>query len=272
MSFPILFSCTGNDSGNILLATVEDEKLYWSDLYIPEQLHGKDSIDFIQNSVDKWIYRQIIYAEAMEELSEEEKNIDKELEKIKQQLIIRKYEEKLLSDTTNSSVSEADALSYYRNNPEEFMLKENIVRVKYVKVPNNSEYLNDFRILIRSNEASDYSKLLKLSEKHALNSFFNDEVWLYFNDLLKEVPIKTYNQVEFLNRNNFIELEKDSTMCFLYIRDFMIHDSRSPFPLVKEKIKAILQAQKNQILLKESRNKIYKKALSEKKINVFYKN
>lgn len=253
----------------VILARVDGEELYLSDIYMPADLHGTDSVAFLNNMVQQWIVEQLMYAEAKEKMSEEELDIDREVERMKRQLVVGRYEQKLLSDSVNFVINESEALQYYEDNPEEFMLKDNIVRVRYVKIPIENPETEEFRTLLKSNEASDYSKLVKLCNEQALNSFIDDMVWLYFNDLLKEVPIKTYNQEEFLNNNRFVELEKDSVLFLLNIKGFMVKDSRAPFPLVKEKIISILQARKNKELLKEHRNKLYKSALSEKKIEVF---
>ena len=263
-----IISCGGNKN-EVVLVRVDGEELYLSDIYIPKNLHGNDSLVFLDNMVQQWIVEQLMYAEAKENLSEEELNIDREIEQMKRNLIVGRYEQKLLGDSVNTATSEGAALNYYEENPEEFLLKDNIVRVKYVKIPTSSPNADEFKSLLKSDDAADHAKLVKLADDEALNSFLDDMVWLYFNDLLKEIPIKTYNQEEFLNNNRFVELKKDSVLYFLNIKGFMVKDSRAPFPLAKDKIISILQARKNKTLLKEYRNKIYKTALSEKKIEVF---
>jgi len=264
----ILYGCNGKKD-NIVLAKVDGEELYLDDIYVPENLHGSDSVEFLNHMVQQWIIEQLMYAEAKENLSEEELDVEREVERMKRKLIVGRYEQKLLGDSVNIQINESDALQYYEDNPEEFMLKDNIVRVKYVKIQAEDENVAEFRTLLRSDDAADHSKLVRMSNENALNSFLDDMVWLYFNDLLKEIPINTYNQEEFLNNNRFVELKKDSVLYLLNIKGFMIKDSRAPFPLVKDKIISILQARKNKDLLKEHRNKIYKTALSEKKIEVF---
>lgn len=262
------FSCKRHKD-DVVLARVDGEELFLSDIYVPEELKGNDSVLFLNNMVQQWIIEQLMYAEANDNLSEEELDVEREVERMKRQLIITRYEQKLLADSVNTIINESDALQYYEENPEEFMLKDNIVRVKYVKLPASLKNIDEFRTLLKSGVAADQSKLLKMADEQALNSFLNDMVWLYFNDLLKEIPIKTYNQEEFLNNNRFVELQKDSIVYLLNIKGFMVKDSRAPFPLVKEKIISILQARQNKDLLKDLRNKIYKTALSEKKIEVF---
>lgn len=265
----LLSSCNQNKEKDKILAEVDGDKLYLSDIYIPTTLHGEDSIIFLKNMVNHWIIEQLLYAEAKEKLSEEELDIEREIERMKKQLIIARYEKKLLSDSVQMPINDEEAMKYYSDNPEEFMLKENIVRVQYVKLMSNSPSLNEIRDLLRSSDVNDKAKLRELVEKNALNAFLDDMVWLYFNEILKEIPIKTYNQEEFLKNNRFVELSRDSIVYLLNIKGFMIKDSRAPYPIVKDKIISILSARKNKELLNEHRNKIYKSALSEKKIQIF---
>lgn len=267
--FLLLSSCSQNKEKDKILAEVDGDKLYLSDIYIPPALHGDDSVIFLKNMVNHWLMEQLLYAEAKEELSEEELDIEREIERMKKQLIIARYEQKLLSDSVQMPINDEEAMKYYSDNPEEFMLKENIVRVQYVKLMSNNSSFNEIRDLLRSSDVNDKAKLRELVEKNALNAFLDDMVWLYFNEILKEIPIKTYNQEEFLKNNRFVELSRDSIVYLLYIKGFMIKDSRAPYPIVKDKIISILRAKKNKELLNEHRNKIYKSALSEKKIQIF---
>ena len=266
--FVLTSACTRHKDDTVL-AKVDGEELYLSDIYIPDNLQGEDSIAFLNNMVQQWIIEQLMYEQAQKDLTEEELDVDREVERMKRKLIVGRYEQKLLGDSINILINESDALKYYEGNPDEFMLKDNIVRVKYVKIPSSLNNADELAALLKSDKAADHSKLVKMADEYALNSFLDDMVWLYFNDLLKEIPIVTYNQEDYLNNNRFVQLKKDSVLYLLNIKGFMVKDSRAPFPLVKDKIISILQARKNKDLLKEQRNKIYKSALSEKKIEVF---
>ncbi len=60
---------------------------------------------------------------------------------------------------------------------------------------------------INSADPKDRDKLSKYCYQFSENFFLNEQVWLMFDDVLKEIPIQTYNQDLFLQNNRFVQIE-----------------------------------------------------------------
>ncbi|HPE99076.1 MAG TPA: hypothetical protein PKY63_00285 [Bacteroidales bacterium] len=269
LSLLFMFACNRKQSSDTLLAEVDHEQLYISDIYFPENISAEDSVSFLKNMVQSWIVEQLMYIEANTKLCEQEMDeIEKQMERAKKLMIISALEEKLVSDSLKIMVSDEEINKYYRENQDEFLLKENIVKVQYLKLQKEATDIAKIKTLLKSDNAVEKAELMSIAREKALNYFLEDNVWLYFNDILKEIPIKAENQAEFLKTNTFYELSNDSVVYLMRFKGYMLTESPAPLVLVRDRIESVLIARKKNILLDDYRNKLYENALKEKKVTL----
>jgi hypothetical protein len=139
-------------------------------------------------------------------------------------------------------------------------LKDNIVKVVYVKLPKNSAVISKVRMLYKSDNQNEKLELANLCQKFAVNSSLEDDSWFYFSDLLKEIPITTYNQEEYLNNHKYIEMQDSLYHYFLRIIGFKIKESTSPLSMEKENIRNIIINKRKLQLVEKMHKDIYLKA------------
>lgn len=120
--------------------------------------------------------------------------MEKQLVDYKNSLIIYAYEKELVRQRLDTIVSDAMIQEYYNVHPKDFELKDNILKVVYVKVNKKVPNLTKLRTLIKSDKPKDKIELEVYCKQFGQNYFLDDNVWLLFEDLLKEVPIETYNK------------------------------------------------------------------------------
>ena len=78
-----------------------------------------------------------------------------------------------------------------------------------------------------------------------------------FDDLLKEIPIKTYDQEQFLHNNRNIEIEDSTTLYLISIRDFKIKNSLSPLSFERNNIRNMIINQRKLSLVAEMEQQAY---------------
>ena len=265
----MLVSCGPKKNSDTLLAEVDNEQLYLSEIYFPENMSPEDSVSFLKNMVQSWVVEQLMYLDASSKLDEQEMlKIEKQIEHARKLMVISALEEKLVSDSMKIMVSDEEINKYYNENPNEFLLKENIVKMLYLKLKKKGTDLAKIRTLLKSDNSSDKAELASIARDKALNYFLEDNVWLYFNDILKEIPIKAENQVNFLKSNTFYEVSNDSVIYLIRFKGYMLSESPAPLILVRDRIKSVLIARKKNMLLNDYRNKMYENALKEKKVTL----
>ncbi len=268
ISFLLFFSCDNDDE---IVATAFGENLYMSDLkkIVPEKTSPNDSIYIVQQYAKNWIRQQVFLEHAKNNLSGDQMDFENKVRNYKNSLILYAFENQLLQDKLDTVVESSKINEYYDNHKEEFKLKENIVKVTYVKVPRNAPDKNQIRRLYRSTDPEDLVKLENYCTQHAATYFIDSKSWLQFNEIKREVPIQTSNQENFLRNNQNIEISDDHYRYFLYIHDYKLKGSISPLSSVKGDIKNIILNRRKQEFIKKYRNELYRKAIKSNKIEKF---
>jgi hypothetical protein len=259
-----------NETGGKVLAEVYNYKLYESDLKsaMTEDMSKDDSARFAQTYINSWVREMLLVHQAEQNLGSDEKNVEEQLRKYRNSLIIYNYEQKLVQQQLDTIVSEAEIEKYYNEHPDDFTLKNNIIKVVYVKVDKKAPNVAKLKNWIRSTKPLDKTELEGYCLQFAVNYYLDDQSWLLFDDLLKEVPIPTYNKELFLQNNRYVEVSDTTHLYFVDIRGFMIRDSKSPITFEKENIRSIIINQRKRDLIDRMRNDIYNDAINKKEIKI----
>ncbi len=273
--FALLFSqCKylkkNRNKNRATVARVYDSYLYLDDVLeqMPDKLQGQDSINFIRSYAETWTRQQVVLHQAEKNLSDEQKDVDDELESYRKALITYAFEKALVQQKLDTLVSNTEIENYYNANPQNFELKDNIIKVIYVKVKKNAPKVNRLKELYRSENPNDRKHLEDYCRQFAENYYLDDDSWLLFNDLLKEVPIETYDKERFLKNNRLIEFSDNDYLYFVNIKGFKIKDSVSPLSFERDNIKSIILNKRKLKLIEDMRNDVYNDALNNNQIEL----
>jgi hypothetical protein len=235
---------------------------------VPAGMTGPDSIAFLQNYVSKWAYNEEFYQQAVNYLSEEEQDINKELENYKKELISYRFEIKLINDKLDTIVSDDEIETYYNANPENFLLKNNIVKVLYVKTPVSIPNLEKFKKLCYSTNPKDAEQLKALCIQYANNYYMNDNTWLMFDDLKKEMTQLNDVPEYTVQKGKTFEFTDVASFYFLKILDVKSKNTLSPMNFEKNNIKNMLINQRKQKLINAIKKDFFDKAKSSKELEI----
>lgn len=269
----ILSSCNqrAEKERGIPVARVNQTTLYANDLsgIVPKDRTAEDSIRMTKDYIDNWVRQQLLLDLAEKSLTLTEKDVEKQLREYRRSLLIYELKSNVLKQRLDTMVSDQDIQEYYDENQGNFELKENIVKVLYVKLSPETPELNNLRRLIRSDDENARLELEEYCSAYAVNYFLGQDTWLYFNDLLKEIPIDTYNQESFLRNNRYLELKEESYLYFIRILDFRIRESVSPLSLEQDKIRNILINKRKINLINEFEQNVFDQALKDGEFELY---
>ena len=253
------------------IARVYNEYLYKTDIIglVPTGMSKRDSISIVKEFINNWVKQKLSVKNAENNLSSKQKDFDKQLEDYKNSLIVYAYEKELIRQKLDTVVSDKEIKVYYDSNKNEFLLKDNIVKVWYVKLPVGLAKGSIVKTLYKSSSPAAKQPLQDYCKKYASNFYLDDSTWLYFNDLLKEIPIKTYNQEEYLKNHRYIEMDDSLYAYYVNIRDFQIRESVSPLSFEKENVKNIILNKRKLKLIGEMQNNLFKDALKNNDFEIF---
>jgi len=270
----MLAACSSPDASKEeegALARVYDHVLHIDDL--PSDLRSKakgtDSLSLLKVYVNNWIRQQVSLHKANENLSQEIPDIEAKVRDYRNSLLIYEYQRALFEQLLDTTVAMKEIEEYYENNQRNFELKRNIVRLSYVKLPLEAENMNKAKKWFVSQDASDQFKLLDYCNQYAVNTYLDQDSWLSFDDLLKEIPLNQYDEERFLRTNKFVELKDNDFVYWLYIHAFRIKNSISPLEMEAERIRSIIINKRKLLLLEEVEGSLFKEAESKNEIQWF---
>jgi hypothetical protein len=256
-----------------ILARVFEYKLYASDLsaVIPAGITPDDSARRAENFINSWVKEKLLVHKAETNLGNEQKNVEKQLQDYRNSLIIYAYEKELVRQRLDTVVTDEMIKKYYDEHPNDFELKDNIMKVVYVRVDKKAPNISKLKSMIQSERPQDRVELESYCKQFGQNYFLDDNVWLLFDDLLKEVPIVTYNKELFLQNNKFVELADSSSFYFVNIKGVMTRNSHSPLAFEKENIRNIILNQRKREMIEQMHTDLYKEAMENKDIEIYRK-
>lgn len=264
-----IIACDSNTSGKVIARAFGNE-LYDTDIadLISDDTSYEDSVFFTKEFINIWVSKQVLLNEAERILDAQEKDKSKELEAYKHDLLSYELINKLVRQEIDTTFSDEELELYYEDNKNEFELTQNIIKLIFYKVPLNSKNLDLLWSSFRANDQSIYPTLLSLSKRGG-NYYENGNSWVFFDDILKEIPINTYNQEHYLNNHKYIRIIEGDFIYFIKINDFKTRSMLSPFVLEKRRIKEILLNKRQQELQRSIESNLLEKAYSNNHIQLF---
>lgn len=271
----VFFACnkttdTTEDKGK-QIAKVNTSILYASDLehIIQNGLSKSDSTAYIEAYINKWANNEVFYQQAINYLTEDELNINKELEEYKKELLTYKFQTKLINEKLDTNVTLAQIEEYYNNNAQNFLLKNNIVKVLYVKTPINIPNIDKLKKLCYSSNPKDAEQLKSMCIQYANNYFMNDNTWLMFDDLKKEMnQLKEVPEYDIKNGKIF-EFTDATSFYFLKIIEVKSKNTLSPLNFEKTNIKNMLINQRKEQLISAIKKDFFDKAKTNKELEIY---
>jgi hypothetical protein len=268
-----LSSCVDENtaSNKIILAKVNDVELSRSEVLhnLPDNLSPNDSTAFVKTYIDQWVQEQVVYQKALEVLPEESKDVDMQLEKYRRSLLIFTYEQLYIQDRLDTVVSIAEIEEFYNNNLEDFVLRDYIVKVVYAKYTDVTPDLDKVKSWYKLKMEDDWINLQSHANLYGVK-FYNDTThWIFFDDVLKEIPLTDINKGSFIRNKKSITFEEEGKVYFLNIIDSRLQDDVSPLEFEKDKIKGILLNIRMNELRKKLKTELYNDAQKAQIINIY---
>ncbi len=260
-----------SDKPDAAVARAYDKYLYSEDIsrMITPGTSNEDSIMMANSFIQSWIKQQVVLHKAETNLEDEKKDVEKKLEEYRNTLITYIYETELVRQRLDTIVSDQEIEKYYQDNQRNFELKDNIIKVLYLKVKKDAPKVKKVKEWYRSENNKDRLKLEEYCYQFASDFHLDDETWLLFDELLKKVPIKTYDKETFLRNNRFIEMEDSTDLYLVNIRDMKIKESLSPLSFVKDDIRVLIINKRKLSLIKEMEKASYDEALQKNEFEIY---
>lgn len=263
-----LFRGHGNEQP---VARVFDQFLYPSDLNgaIPGGSDPQDSLILAKRYIDTWVKDQLMMHRAEQELTDEQKDFEQQIDEYYRSLLIYTYRQKLLQQKRDTVVSEEAISEYYQKNLSNFILGEDVIRGTFVKIPRSAPDQPELRRWSRSNSEDDLDQMEKYSITYAEKySDFNDS-WIYFSTISSQLPMQISQPSRYLTYNKNIETTDADYRYFLHVADHLSEGEMAPLDMVKDEIKNIILNIRKIEFFQDLDQIIYNDAVSRNQFEIY---
>ena len=257
------------DKGKVI-AEVHGEYLYQQDIegISMEGDNQKDTSLTQKHFINNWIKEELIFRKALANLTEEEKNMEEELELYYKSLIKYKYIEKIVNQRLNRKVSNEEIAEYYQQNIDAFKLKRCIIRLIFMHIPVSSPELGKVKKWYISSKVSDLDLLHQYCIIHASKYNLDDSRWFYADEIMSEIPfdIKLCKLSE--NERSF-ELKDSNFVYFFNISEIKDEGNTSPLEFENERIRHIILHKRRVELIKKVEESIFNEGIRKSYFEIY---
>ncbi len=254
-----------SDKEKTPLVKVYDKYLYYEDIeaLIPQDGTKEDSAVKVSNFIDIWVKKQLMLKKAELYLSNNQKDVEQQIEDYRASLLIYKYKQKFIEQKLDTVIPPNEIEAYYLQHGTELKLTTHVFKGVYVKILKSVPDLNRLRYWLRSNTAQDSAQMIEFCRTNATKFDNFNGNWMQFTDVFKEFPVPAMDNAEFLKNRTFYEAENERFIYFLKIKDYRLAGAPAPLMFIENDIKNIILNKRKTLLINELEVNIYQTALDK---------
>lgn len=258
-----LFSCDFlKKETDTLLVTVYGDELYYSEIQhlMTPGLNKEDSVNLLNTLCEKWAKEQLLVQKAKINLPLIQQNVSAQVESYENSLLIYSYQKELLNQKLDTVVSEQEIKEFYQKKKQNFLLKNSVAQVNFIKLKKEVPYLWKVKRLFKKED--EESKLLLEDYCYQFaDDYYIDEKWLYLKDIFSAFP-ESYSSRTSLYQGQSIEVLEDNFYYFLYVKKYKLKGNVSPLEMLSNQIRSIILNKRKIDFLKHVEMELYQNALS----------
>ena len=265
-----LESCSNfsNNDSNNLVARAGENFLYEDDL--PNYVSSDDSLIKISNFIETWAKEKVLYDLSIINLSQLKRaEIDELVNNYRVDLYVNSYKDLIVNSRIDSIVTNEQIDSFYSMNSNNFKLNENLVKYRYVKVPDDNLNINRIRrYILRMNEQDRYF-LDSLNFQFA-DLKLDDSIWFTERDVIASINfINQSNKSRYFIKDRLFTIDESNYINFFIVDDMLKSGNIPPKSYLYDRIKATIINQRKLDILKSINKEILNDALKSRKYEVY---
>jgi hypothetical protein len=266
--FCLFIACNGNNKskeGDKTLAKAYNQTLMLSDTegLFPEGTTKEDSTLMLNAFTQRWLHDQLLMYEAERNIPKD-LNIDELVRDYRASLVRYNFEEHIIAEKLDSTVSDAELKDFYQTNKDQFQLENTILKCLLIKVPVNAPQ-NELNKLWY---AKDRSKLMDYAKNWAVVSLLDYNKWYRLEEVAAFLPKGTLSADNISARKEG-SLSDDGFRFYYRVLETVRGKETAPFEFVREQASKVILHRRKQELLDKWKEDLYQKELRRTNIKIF---
>ncbi|MCH4823430.1 peptidyl-prolyl cis-trans isomerase [Gramella lutea] len=255
-----------------VVVRVNESFLYEDDIQalINENTSPEDSAIIVSNYINRWATQQLLIDRAELNLPQSQQQEFGELvNNYRNELFTNAYTEAVVLRDLDTSLNREEVENYYEKNKENFILNEDLLKLRYINIAKNSNNLDDIKRKIERFNEEDQQDLLNMALQFK-NYSLNDSVWVKTKTVYDKIgPLSVEDRSSLLKKSNFMELQDSLNVYLVYVKDVLSRNEQAPMEYASATIREILLNKRKQALIKELEKDITKDAIKNNEFEIF---
>lgn len=258
-----------NRPGDRVLAKVFNRELHLSELenMFPEKASPSDSFLIIQAYVNRWIREELLMYEAEKNLPPD-LNIDQLVRDYRRSLIRNNYEQVLVEQLLDSTVTKAELQDFYEKNKEQYELETPIIRCYFIKIAAPVPRADSLLEYWAKPKPANLVKLEAYCQKYATAHVLVDSIWHKVDAIGSVMPKGTITADNIASKREF----RQSDGKFVYYFRLLELKNRkeiAPLAYIEKQARTFVLHRRKLELLRGKREDLYEIALKNGNLKIF---
>ena len=250
------------------LAKVYDKTLHASEIdgVVTPGTNPQDSTLLVNAFVQRWISDQLLMYEAERNISKDA-HIDELVRDYRASLVRFNFEEELIGQKLDSTVSENEVRAFYEENKEQFQLQSTISKCILVKLP-SAVPQSEMNKLWNSRNPADEVKLQNFTNQNATLAMLDRQKWYRLDEIAAILPQGTLTAENIGSRREGT-LNDGDFRYYYRVLETVRGKETAPFEYVKEQASKVILHKRKQELLEKWKRDLYNNELRRGNIKVY---
>lgn len=254
-----------------LLATVYNKSLHISDMdgMFPVGTTAEDSSLTINAYVERWIREAVLLYEAERNVPQD-LNIDELVRDYRASLIKHNYEQVLVEQLLDSTITQQELTGFYEKNKEQYQLETPIVRCYFIKVPRDAPRVKELENWWQRsrNDAAAYGKMVEYCNIYATAHVLEDTKWTPVDEIAQQLPAGTITVNNVSAKKDFTQRD-DDFIYFFKAFEVISRKQIAPLSYIEDQASKVILRQRKIKLLKEKKEEMYEREIRKNSIKVY---
>jgi hypothetical protein len=253
--------------GDKLLAQVYNKNLYLSELdgIVPEGVTKEDSALIISAYTQRWAREQLLMYEAERNIPKD-LDIDELVRSYRASLVRFNFEEKIIAEKLDSTITEAELKTYYENNKDQFQLESTILKCLLLKFPLQAPQA-EINKLWYSRNPTDENKLKALARQWNAAALLDRQKWYKLEEVAALLPKGTLSSDNIGSRREGTLSDGDARY-YYRVLEVVQGKTTAPFDYVREQASKVILHKRKQELLEKWKEELYQKELRRENVKI----
>lgn len=267
-----LFLVTSCSSGDETVASVNDTTITRTEAELLMSNLGYDINKKTDWNIflEKWTENQLLKQELEQSFPDQAQLVKLKTNEYAGELSKYYLEEQKILAQLDSIVNDREIEQYYEKHKNSFILQDYLVQALYIKTPKNLKIADKLKSAYLLKNDKDLNQVNSYAKLYAENFYFDDEQWIYFTELTKDIPLTNYNKDNIvLNRTKTYFSDNEYTY-YLNILDYKLKDEAPPLEFLKPQIREIILSGRVNTIREQMQSSLIKNIRKKHDVKIHY--